>query len=106
MSLFAFGHNRELIDEGYRATAGVLDSLGDQMEGGIYPKKRVEVRVDRSRCIGCGMCAMHSPAVFRMADDQRAEVIAPVQTWSPLDGAYVRNCPTYAISVRLAPPGV
>jgi NTE family protein len=106
MSLFAFGHNRELIDEGYRATAGVLDSLGDQMEGGIYPKKRVEVRVDRSRCIGCGMCVMHSPAVFRMADDQRAEVIASVQTWSPLDGAYVRNCPTYAISVRLAPPGV
>ena len=84
----------------------MLDSLGDQMEGGIYPKKRVEVRVDRSRCIGCGMCAMHSPAVFRMADDPRAEVIAPVQSWSPLDGAYVRNCPTYAISVRLAPPGV
>ena len=30
----------------------------------------------------------------------KAEVLSPVQTWSPIDGAYVLNCPTYAISVR------
>ena len=41
-----------------------------------------------------------------MAEDGRAEVIAPVQIYSPLDGAYVRDCPTYSIIVRLAPPGV
>jgi NTE family protein len=106
MSLFAFGHNRELIDEGYRATAGLLDSLGDvPLEGGVNPRKRVEVRVDRARCIGCGMCVMHAPAVFRIAEDGKSEVIEPLQWWSPLDGAYVRDCPTWAISVRLAPPG-
>ena len=54
MSLFAFGHNRELIDEGYRATADLLDSLKDTpLEGGVYPRKRVQIRVDCSRCIGC-----------------------------------------------------
>jgi hypothetical protein len=30
----------------------------------------------------------------------REVVHSPVQTWSPIDGAYVLNCPTYAISVR------
>jgi NTE family protein len=106
MSLFAFGHNRELIDEGYRATADLIDSLGDvPLEGGVYPRKRVQIRVDRDRCVGCGMCALHAPTVFRMAEDGRADVTDPIQIWSPLDGAYVRDCPTYAISVRLAPPG-
>jgi ferredoxin len=65
----------------------------------------VEVRVDRARCIGCGMCVMHASTVFRIAGDGKSEVIEPLQWWSPLDGAYVRDCPTWAISVRLAPPG-
>jgi hypothetical protein len=30
----------------------------------------------------------------------KAEVVAPRQAWSPLDGIYIRNCPTWAISAR------
>ena len=107
VSMFGFGHNRELIEEGYRATLDLLDMLAgsfDPAGHGIHPQRKVEIRVDRDRCIGCGACVMHAPWVFELDPDGRARVRQPVQSWSPLDGAYVRHCPTYAISARLAAP--
>jgi ferredoxin len=107
VSLFAFGHNRELIEEGYRATADLLDQLGpdfDPAGHGIHPQRKVQIRVDRERCVGCSACVMHAPWVFELDEAGRAVVRQAIQSWSPLDGAYVRNCPTYAISARLAPP--
>jgi NTE family protein len=106
VSMFAFGHNRELIEEGYRATLDLLDLLDefDPNCEGIHPQRKVEIRVDRDRCVGCGACVMHAPWVFEMDEGGRARVRRPIQSWSPLDGAYVRNCPTYAISARLALP--
>jgi NTE family protein len=106
VSMFAFGHNRELIEEGYRSTLDMLDALRDfdPHGSGIYPQRLVEVRVDRDRCIGCGACVMRAPWVFQLDGGGRARVLQAVQSWSPLDGAYVRNCPTYAISARLAQP--
>lgn len=108
ISIFGFGHSRELIEEGYRATADLLDQVMEEFDPdghGVYPQRRVEIRVDRDRCIGCGACVMHAPWSFQMGSDGRAEVIRPLQTWSPLDGQFVRNCPTYAITARLAVPG-
>jgi NTE family protein len=106
VSMFGFGHNRELIEEGYRATLDLLDLLDefDPKGHGIHPQRKVEIRVDRDRCVGCGACVMHAPWVFEMDEGGRARVRQPIQSWSPLDGAYVRNCPTYAISARLAVP--
>ena len=107
VSMFGFGHNRELIEEGYRATLDLLDQLKDSFDPqghGIHPQRKVEIRVDRDRCVGCGACVMHAPWVFELDEQGRARVRQPVQSWSPLDGAYVRNCPTYAISARLAVP--
>jgi ferredoxin len=107
VSMFAFDRNREMIEEGERATATMLDSIAavlDKKGTGIYPQRRVQVRVDRDRCIGCGICVMRAPGVFRLDHAGKAEVAVGVQTWSPLDGDYVRQCPTYAISARLAGP--
>jgi NTE family protein len=106
VAMFAFGHNRELIEEGYRSTLDMLDALRDFDPNGhgVHPQRRVEIRVDRDRCIGCGACVMHAPWVFELDQSGRAQVVQPLQWWSPLDGVYVRNCPTYAISARLAPP--
>lgn len=106
VSMFGFGHNRELIEEGHRATLDMLDGLKDfdPRNTGIYPQRRVNVRVDYERCIGCGACVMHAPWVFELDHAGKARVLQSVQLWSPVDGAYVRNCPTYAISARLAPP--
>jgi ferredoxin len=56
--------------------------------------------VDEQRCVGCGACVVQAPKVFRLDARGKAEVLTPVQTWSPLEGAYVHNCPTDAISVR------
>ena len=53
-----------------------------------------------ARCIGCGACALRAPGIFQMDALGKAEVVAPRQAWSPLDGIYIRNCPTWAISAR------
>jgi NTE family protein len=96
---------RELIDEGYRATKAALEFFGGPLPAnarGIYPRRRVHIRIAEDRCIGCEACVLRAPHVFALGDNGKALVLEPEQSWSPLDGDYVRNCPTYAISARLA----
>ena len=103
ISMFAFDHNDELLEAGYRATAQALESLGGKLDAvprGLHPTRRLRVVVDDERCVGCGACVVQAPKVFRLDARGKAEVHSPVQSWSPIDGAYVLNCPTYAISVR------
>ncbi|MFI5236005.1 MAG: patatin-like phospholipase family protein [Gemmatimonadales bacterium] len=108
VGMFTFDHTRELIEEGYRATMEALDQVPAGFPvgaAGIYPRRLVEVSVDRERCVGCGVCAMAAPAVFSLGDNRKARVLVPMQEWSPVDGGYVRNCPTFAINARLPEPG-
>jgi len=103
ISMFAFDRTEELIEAGYRATAQTLDQLDrrlDAIADGLHPTRRLRVLVDDERCVGCGACVVQAPKVFRLDARGKAEVHTPIQTWSPMDGAYVLNCPTYAISVR------
>jgi NTE family protein len=103
ISMFAFDKTKELIEAGYRATSNTLDQLGVRLSGiseGMHPTRRLRVLVDEDRCVGCGSCVVQAPQVFRLDARGKAEVVTPVQSWSPIDGAYVLNCPTYAISVR------
>lgn len=102
--MFSFRHNRELIDEGYRATAGVLDSrdgLPAPSDSGVYPRRHFHVRVERDRCIGCRSCLVHGPVgLFQIDDAGKAVVTEPEQVWSPVDADFVRQCPTLAIMIR------
>ena len=41
--------------------------------------------------------------MFTLDDERKAIVTQPEQTWHPVDGGFIRQCPTYAISARLAP---
>jgi NTE family protein len=103
ISMFAFDRNEELLEAGYRAASQTLASLGGQLNDvtrGMHPTRRLRVLVDDSRCVGCGACVVQAPKVFRLDARGKAEVHTPVQTWSPVDGAYLLNCPTYAISVQ------
>jgi NTE family protein len=103
ISMFAFDRTAELIAAGYQATAQTLDQLDGRLhliERGMHPTRRLRVLVDEGRCVGCGTCVVQAPKVFRLDARGKAEVLTPVQTWSPLDGGYVLNCPTDAISVR------
>ena len=104
VSLFSFDHLREEVEEGYRSTMAALDRVDGWPEPGdvgIFPKRRVVVRVERDRCIGCGSCLVQAPqGMFVLDSDQKAVVTQPDQEWSPLDGGFIRHCPTYAIIAR------
>ena len=107
ISPFSFDHLRELVEEGYREAAAALDHTEDwprRGDQGVFPKRRVVVRVERERCIGCGACLVQAPAGMFVLDVQgKAVVTTPDQTWAPTDGGFIRHCPTYAISARPAP---
>src|SRR3989449_1773296 len=107
ISAFSFDHLRELVEEGYREAAAALDHPEDwpqRGDEGVYPKRRVTVRVQRERCIDCGACLVHAPPGMFVLDAQgKAVVTTPDQIWSPTDGGFIRHCPTYAISARPAP---
>ncbi len=103
ISMFEFAKTPELIEAGYLAMAQTLDQLDGRLHligRGTHPTRQLRVLVDDKRCVGCGTCVVQAPKVFRLDARGKAEVLTPVQTWSPVEGAYVLNCPTDAISVR------
>jgi NTE family protein len=105
VSMFSFTQTDELITEGRRATLAALDALPaplHELPDGLYPRRRVRVRVNEPRCIGCQLCALSAPEVFRMVGD-KAVVTHPERDWSPLDGRYVHECPTAAIEFEEIP---
>ena len=105
VTMVSFDHLREEVEEGYRATAAALDRDDWPQPGdvGLFPKRRVVVRVERERCIGCGACLVHGPqGMFVLDAERKAVVTQPDQEWSPMDGGYIRHCPTYAIIARPA----
>ena len=104
VSMFSFDETHEIIEEGYRATTEALTGYVEHLfsdEAGIYPQRPMRVVIDPDRCVGCGACIMRAPEVFRVGADGKAEVIDERQVWSPFDGDYINNCPTYAITARL-----
>lgn len=56
--------------------------------------------LERDGCIGCGLCAEICPAVFRLAEDNLAEVYGPVAL-GDLDAAHEaeHSCPVAVIQV-------
>lgn len=105
--MFSFDHTRELIAEGRRATASAMDLAADavrQARGGIFPRRKVQLHVLRERCIGCGTCvAVAPPGYFHMDGEGKAIAREDPCVWSPMDGGFIRHCPTYAITVRPVP---
>jgi ferredoxin len=61
----------------------------------------MKVVVDRSRCVGTGICESTAPAVFEIDDDGRLVIeecdVAPDRL-DPVHAA-VANCPTQALSL-------
>lgn len=37
----------------------------------------MQISIDKSACLGCGMCAQKCSQVFKMGDDGKSEVINP-----------------------------
>jgi NTE family protein len=97
---FTFGHTAELIEEGYRAACLALDHIETTLQapGGIFPRRLVQISVDRERCTGCGICPALAPAIMGLDSQRKAFARSRLLEWSPADGGFVHACPTNAIT--------
>jgi ferredoxin len=100
--MFSFVHTEELIEAGYTATLAALDQVADlELKSGvIYPRRRVNVLVDRAKCTGCGICVSLAPGHIVLDHANKAVIANPVMEWSPAEGDFVQQCPFEAISVH------
>ncbi|MEP6834151.1 MAG: patatin-like phospholipase family protein [Gemmatimonas sp.] len=94
-----FGHTAELIDCGYSSMKAALPHLDAMLHapGGIFPRKRMQVTVDRETCTGCALCVARAPHLMALDDQRKAYPISQMHDWSPADGDFVRYCPVDAI---------
>ncbi len=62
----------------------------------------MKAKLDRSGCIGCGMCEQICPSVFRMADDGIAEAYVEDVPAGEEDNAVeaMNSCPVSVITVE------
>lgn len=100
---FNFTHTERIIQLGYEAAHEALDRAGESLlaTGGVYPIRRLELRVDRERCIGCRLCVVMAPDIMDMDASGKARVVTPDVEWSRADGDFVHQCPTDAIGVAV-----
>ncbi|WP_431677000.1 ferredoxin [Kitasatospora sp. KL5] len=72
--------------------------------GGSSPDG-LEVRVDRVRCVGTGLCAAAAPGDLLLGDDGKARPRHAVATASEELTEAAEMCPTEALTVHLAATG-
>jgi NTE family protein len=103
----SFSHTELLIAEGYRAAREALACWDEVLAapGGIYPRRRVRVDVDRHRCTGCGLCPALAPDVMALDASGHAYARADRFQWSPADGDFIHQCPTGALSLHSVDAG-
>jgi ferredoxin len=98
----SFKNIPQTIKEGHRAARKALediDAFYDQ-PGGVYPRRRFELTVDQSKCIGCGLCVALAPSLMGLDAEGKAYPRTRTADWSPADGEFVQVCPTDAIMAR------
>lgn len=61
----------------------------------------MKASLDRTGCIGCGLCASVCPALFEMADDGLAELISELDEKTLAAAKDVEyNCPSGVIKIE------
>jgi NTE family protein len=97
---FSFAHTDELLEAGYAAAMDACKHYEECIAWGIgvFPRRPMQITVDRQKCIGCTLCAALAPDLMAMDANQKAYPLTPVVEWSPADGDFVHHCPTLAIS--------
>jgi len=108
----SFANIPETIREGHRAAKKALEDIDRYIEqpGGVFPRRRFELQVDRDKCIGCGLCVALAPTLMGLDAERKAYTRTRTADWSPADGEFVHACPTEAIIARkverLTPPRI
>ncbi len=97
---FSFSHTDELLEAGYTAAMEACKHFEECITWGIgvFPRRAMQIDVDREKCIGCTLCVALAPDLMAMDSSQKAYSVMPVVEWSPADGDFVHHCPTLAIS--------
>ena len=97
---FSFSNTDELLEAGYAAAMEACKHYEECITWGIgvFPRRAMQIHVNREKCIGCTLCVALAPDLMAMDASQKAYPIAPVVEWSPADGDFVHHCPTLAIS--------
>jgi NTE family protein len=97
---FSFSHTEELIEAGYRAAMDALSNYEECLSAprGVFPRRRVDLRVDRAKCVCCGLCVALAPSLMAQDEAGKAYPLQPRVEWSPADGDFVHHCPTLAIA--------
>ena len=113
---FSFSNTDELLHAGYVAAMEACKHYEECIAWGIgvFPRRAMQITVDRAKCIGCTLCTTMAPDLMAMDSQQKAYPLEPVVEWSPADGDFVHHCPTYAITATrldseatpVAPPTV
>jgi NTE family protein len=104
MDWFDTTQTATLIEAGYSAAIKALDECANDVlhaASGVFPRQRYQISVDNEKCIGCGLCVALAPTI--MGINHHAFPRFPVVEWSPVDGDFVRQCPTRAITVSAVP---
>jgi ferredoxin len=57
------------------------------------------VKVDKTKCIGCGTCVVIAPKSFKLGDDGKAEAIEPAGDEEEKIKEAAESCPVGAIEV-------
>jgi NTE family protein len=88
------------IAEGYRSATRALERFESYWDhpNCVYPRRRVQIEVNRELCTGCGTCVSLAPALMGMDGSGKAYARTHIVEWSPAEGGFVHECPTSAIS--------
>jgi len=113
---FSFDKTDELLDAGYTAAIEACKHYEECIAWGVgvFPRRAMQITVDREKCIGCTLCTAMAPDLMGMDAQHKAYPLQPIVEWSPADGDFVHHCPTYAIEATridaqatpVAPPTV
>ena len=88
------------IAEGYRSAMRALERVDSYWDhpNCVYPRRRVQIDVNREVCTGCGTCVSLAPAVMGLDGSGKAFARNHIVDWSPAEGGFVHECPTGAIT--------
>ena len=96
----SFSDTEANITEGYHSARRALERFDSYWDhpNCVYPRRRVQLEVDRDLCTGCGTCVSLAPALMALDGEGKAYPRTRVVDWSPAEGGFVHECPTHAIA--------
>ncbi len=59
----------------------------------------MKIKIDKSKCIGCGTCVALAPKTFKLGEDAKAVVIEPPGDGEVKIKEVVDSCPVDAIEL-------